>query len=262
MCEANEVANNKKHGFNDIDDVEKWNIRKDATFFHFCDNETVHGFEWNDFPWHVIPKGMLVVADMSSNFCTRAVDWPKYDVVYLGAQKNVGPSGVTFVIVKKTVLAKKPRSDIIYTSNWGLFNSAPNGYFNTPATWPIYMSGLNIAHMIKNGGIPKMAENASIRSKMIYDLLDGSDGFYKNSINKRFRSRTNIIFRVSGGDKELEQKFLKESWALGLVELSGHPAAGGGIRVSMYNAMPIEGAVKLAAFMKDFHAKNSGKAKL
>lgn len=251
MCEVNEVSNNKKHGFNDIDDVSKWNIRKDATFFHFCDNETVHGFEWNDFPWHVIPKGMIVVADMSSNFATRPVDWTKFDVVYLGAQKNIGPSGVCFVIVRKDLLKRKPRDDIIYTSNWSLFNSSPNGYFNTPSTYPIYMAGLNIKHMIKMGGIKKMEENCAIRSKMLYDLLDSSEGFYKNTINKRFRSRTNIIFRINNS-KELEQKFIKEAWDHGLVELGGHPAAGGGIRVSMYNAMPFEGCEKLCKFMKEF----------
>lgn len=157
-------------------------------------------------------------------------------------------------------MKRTPRSDIIYTSNWGLFNKSPNQYFNTPCTWAIYVAGLNIAHMIKEGGIKQMEANAVARSKMIYDIIDSSEGFFINKTNKKYRSRTNVVFRINM-DKALETKFINEAEAQGLVELAAHPSTGG-VRASMYNAMKIEGAVALANFMKEFHAKNGGKAKL
>jgi phosphoserine aminotransferase len=126
MCEANEITTTKKNNYTNVDPTSEWKIRQDATFFHYCDNETVHGFEWNNFPQHVIPKGQFVCCDMISNFASRPVDWSKFDVVYLGAQKNVGPSGLTIVIARHSVIDRKPRSDIICTSNWGLFRGAPN----------------------------------------------------------------------------------------------------------------------------------------
>lgn len=155
LCDANEVATTKVHNFNNLDDVKDWKIKQDATFFAFCDNETVHGFEWaeSSFPFHVIPKGQFVCCDMSSNFASRKVDWSKYDMVYLGAQKNIGPSGLTVVIVRHALMDRQPRADIICTSNWALARKAPNMYHNTPCNFAIYMAGLNIAHMIKEGGI-------------------------------------------------------------------------------------------------------------
>lgn len=172
----------------------------------------------------------------------------------------MGPSGVCFVIVRKDLMNKTPRSDIIYTSNWGLFNKSPNMYFNTPCTWAIYVSGLNIANMIKEGGLKQMEANAVARSSMIYNIIDSSEGFYINKTNKKYRSRTNVVFRINM-DKALETKFVNEAATQGLVELAAHPATGG-IRASMYNAMKLEGAEALAKFMKEFKAKNGGKAKL
>ncbi len=260
LCEANEVTNTKKHNFTNIDPTSEWKVRKDATFFAYCDNETVHGFEWNNFPQHMIPKGQLVCCDMSSNFASRRVDWSKYDVVYLGAQKNIGPSGLTIVIARHSVIDRKPRGDIICTNNWQLARASPNMYHNTPCNYAIYVAGLNIAHMLAEGGIDRQAKKAQVRSSMVYSVIDGSDGFYVNKISKDFRSRMNIVFRVCN-DAALEKDFLTQAHSRGLVELAGHPALGG-IRASLYNAMPIEGAEALCKFMREFQAKHSGRPRL
>ena len=193
-CNAHEVANNVKDKYAFIKPAEEWNIKPDATYFHFCDNETIQGFEFTDFPFHVIPEKQLVVCDMSSNFCSKKINWSKYDVVYAGAQKNVGPAGVCIVIVKNEVLKRTARKDIPLTSDWALFSKAANTFHNTPCCWSIYMCGLNIAHMIEEGGIEKMAEKAAKRSSMLYDYIDNSEGFYSNGINKEFRSKMNIPF--------------------------------------------------------------------
>jgi phosphoserine aminotransferase len=121
---------------------------------------------------------------MSSNFASREVDWEKFDIVYVGAQKNIGPAGLTIVILKKDVLSLEPRKDIVATSNYSLFSKAANMFQNTPSCWAIYMAGLNIKYMLEQGGLPKMKELAIKRSDMLYEYIDGSEGFYKNVVEK------------------------------------------------------------------------------
>jgi len=193
-CAATEVASNVKDKYAFIAPAEEWKFNKDATFFHYCDNETIQGFEFTNFPFHVIPEGQLVVCDMSSNFCSKKIDWSKYDVVYAGAQKNVGPAGVCIVILKNEILKRTAKKDIPLTSDWALFSKAANTFHNTPCCWSIYMCGLNIAHMIEIGGLDEMAARAAKRSSMLYDYIDSSEGFYSNGIHKEFRSKMNIPF--------------------------------------------------------------------
>ncbi len=144
-----ECANNTKDKFWTIDDPSTWKIDPEAKYFHFCDNETIQGFEFQPFPFEVIPKGQLVVADMSSNFCSRPIDWQKYDVVYAGSQKNVGPAGVCITIVRKTLLKNACKKDAPLLCDWPLFDKAANTFHNTPNCWSIYMCGLNIDYMIE-----------------------------------------------------------------------------------------------------------------
>lgn len=253
--EPNEIANNKQYKYAHIDEPSTWKIKEDATFFHYCDNETIQGFEFHQFPFNVVPQGQLLVCDMSSNFCSKPIDWSKYDVVYAGAQKNVGPAGVTFVILKNAILKRKAVKDIPLTSDWVLFSKAANTFHNTPTCWSIYMAGLNLEYMLEIGGLPKMQELAEARSKMLYSYIDNSDGFYSNNVKPEFRSRMNIPFRVKS-DEELEKKFLAQATAAGLLDLAGHRSVGG-CRASLYNAMTIEGVEALVAFMKTFKEANS-----
>lgn len=192
---------------------------------------------------------------MSSNFCSKKVEWEKYDVVYAGAQKNVGPAGVCIVVMKNSVLKRKSVKDIPLTSDWALFSKAANTFHNTPCCWSIYMAGLNIEYMLEIGGLAKMEEMAATRSSMLYNYIDNSDGFYSNGVKHEYRSRMNIPFRVKVDD-ELEKKFIAEATKENLYDLSGHRSVGG-CRASLYNAMTVEGVEALIAFMKKFKVANS-----
>jgi phosphoserine aminotransferase len=248
------VASNKEIKYSSIAPADEWKIKQDATFFHFCQNETIQGFEFKEFPFDKIPEGQLTVCDMSSNFASRKVEWEKFDVVYVGAQKNVGPSGLTIVILKNEILQREPRKDIPLVSNWSLFSKAANMFENTPCCWAVYMAGLNIAYMLEQGGLDKMSEMATARSCMLYDYIDNSEGFYTNGVSKEYRSRMNVPFRVNS-DEKLEKQFVADADAAGLICLSGHKSVGG-CRASLYNAMPLEGVEALVAFMKEFKTKN------
>lgn len=196
---------------------------------------------------------------MSSNICSKPIDWSKYGVVYASAQKNVGPAGVTFVIARNDLISGH-RSDTPYLCEWERQLKGQNMFWNTPCCWSIYVCGLNIQHMLEQGGIPKMQANAIERSRMLYDYIDSSGGYYTNTVDEKYRSRINVPFRVCK-NKTLEAKFVAEATQAGLIGLKGHVTAGG-CRASLYNAMPIDGVRALIDFMAKFKAENPLPAKL
>lgn len=250
LTEVTEVIPPMKE-FNGCPDFSEWTVDKDARYFHFCENETVYGVEFNNFPYEEL-KDQLLVVDMSSNFCTRPIDFTKYGVVYAGAQKNVGPAGVTIVIVREDLLGNV--MDITpAVFDWEQHVKSAGSCFNTPCCWSIYMCGLNIKYMLDKG-LDKIEEECNAKSKLMYDAFEASDGYYTNPVDPKFRSRVNIPFRVKK-DADLEKKFLAEAEAKGLVQLKGHRSVGG-CRASIYNAMPIEGVQALVDFMKEFQAAN------
>lgn len=250
-CTANEVWPDSKGKFNTLPEVSAWNIDKEAAYFHYCDNETIHGVEFQEFPFEAVGD-MTLVCDMSSNMCSRPINWEKYGVVYAGAQKNVGPAGVCVAVIREDLIGhQRPETPLL--CDWKTFSVAPNQFHNTPSCWPIYVCGLNIAHMKKNG-LQHYQDLAAQRSKMFYDFVDASEGYYTNPVDPKYRSRMNIPFRVKSDDA-LETKFLKEAAEHDLIELKGHRSVGG-CRVSVYNAMPIEGVEALISFMKKFQAAN------
>jgi len=195
---------------------------------------------------------MTLVSDMSSNIGTRPIDWEKYGVVYAGAQKNLGPAGTCIVVVREDLIGKQ-RPDTPCLFDWKQFRDAPTKFHNTPACYPIYVTGLNLAHM-KKLGLQHYHELANKRASLLYDYVDGSEGYYTNPVEPKYRSRTNIPFRVKKDDK-LETKFLSEAQKAGLIELKGHRSVGG-CRASCYNAMPIEGVEALIEFMNKFREEN------
>jgi phosphoserine aminotransferase len=249
----NEVANNKELKYTTLAEPADWKIEADAKYFHYCDNETIQGFEFNEFPHEKVPEGQVLVCDMSSNFCSKKIDWSKYGVVYAGAQKNVGPAGICITVVRNDLIGKE-RKDTPMLCNWGVFSKAANTFHNTPACWPIYVCGLNIAHMLEKGGIQAMSDAREKRSQTLYKFIDESDGYYANTVVPKYRSRMNIPFRICSND-ELEAKFIKEAAEIGLIELKGHRSVGG-CRASLYNAMTQEGVDALVAFMGKFKAEN------
>lgn len=252
-CNANEVTDNKSTGYTTVADPSEWNVAPDAKFFHYCDNETIQGFEFKEFPHDKVPEGQILVSDMSSNFMTKAIDWSKYGVVYAGAQKNVGPSGICFTIVRNDLIPGH-RADTPLLCDWETFSKAANTFHNTPSCWPIYMCGLNCAYMLEQGGIPAMKAKAEERSTLLYNYIDSSEGYYTNPVDHQYRSRINVPFRVCA-NADLEAKFISEATAANLTDLKGHRSVGG-CRASLYNAMPIEGVHALIAFMTEFKTNN------
>jgi len=180
---------------------------------------------------------MPVICDMSSEFCSTKVDWDKYAVVYAGAQKNVGPAGVTMVIVREDML-NKSRKDTPLMFDWTILDKAMTGFQNTPCCWAIYMCGLNLSYM-RSRGMDAINEEARAKSGALYKYIDESDGFYQNLVEEQYRSHMNIAFRVNC-DEALETKFVKEGAEANLTDLKGHRSVGG-CRASFYNAMPMEG---------------------
>ena len=222
-------------------------IHKDSKYLYYCDNETIHGVE---FQKPIVTENIPIVCDMTSNFMSRQVNWDHYDVVLAGVQKNLGPAGICSVIMKKSLLKLK-RPDTPILCDWET-NLNAGGFYNTPNVFAVYMCALVLKHM-KPLGLDHYDELARRRSSIIYELIDGSNGFYTNLIDKRYRSRMNVSFKLK--TKEDDVKFCQAAKEEGLLWLAGH-AKYGGCRASMYNAMPMEGVEKLAQFMKKYQDEN------
>jgi len=245
--QVNEVVP-KASKFESIPDKSTWKTSPDATYFHYCDNETIHGVEFPQVPDVKVP----IVCDMSSNILTRPVDVSKFAVIYAGAQKNLGPAGVTIVIIREDLLGN---ASTMCPSVLNYKTCADNeSLYNTPPTFGIYMLGLVLQWAKKHGGIQGMAERSAKKSAALYDLVDGSNGFYVSAVDKSCRSRLTIPFRIRN-DENLEKKFLSSAEKSGMIQLKGHRSVGG-IRASMFNAMEVDEAMKLIDFMKKFMAEN------
>jgi len=259
------VASGKDSRYTTVKAPTSWNIDKNASYIHYCQNETVHGFQFHDqednsFPWNSVGD-LPVVCDMSSDIGSRKVDWNRYGMVYAGAQKNLGAAGVCVVIVREDLLGKQA-PDTPFLLDWDLYNKSQGCNFNTPATYPIYITALNVAHMIKSGGLNHYIDLAQKRSKMIYGFIDNSGGFYSNPVDPKFRSDINALVRIKPDKGEsdktytrLEEKFISEADKAGFKQLRAHSFAPG-MRLSMYNAMPLEGIEALIAFMRQFQTQN------
>lgn len=242
------AATSEAGGFRDIPARDTWQLTPDAAYVHITANETIHGVEFRDTP---DVGDVPLVADFSSSIASEPVDVSKYGVIYAGAQKNLGPVGITIVIIRKDLLerAGQPRADIFnYASH-----AKGESMLNTPPTWNWYMLGLNVKWMLDEGGVAEFARRSAAKSKLLYDAIDGSGGFYRNEVNPAVRSRMNVPFILH--DDALDKPFLSEAKAAGLLALKGHRAVGG-MRASIYNAMPVEGVQALVDFMQDFKQRH------
>jgi len=242
------VADSEPGGFVDIPPRADWRLDPDAAYVHITANETIHGVEFRDMP---DVGDVPLVADFSSSIASEPIDVSRYGVIYAGAQKNLGPVGIAVVIVRRDLLerAGQPRADIFdYRSH-----AARDSMLNTPPTWNWYVLGLTVKWMLGEGGVAEFAARNRIKSQIVYEAIDGSGGFYRNPVAPAARSRMNIPFSLP--DDTLTTRFVAESKQAGLLALKGHKAVGG-LRASLYNAMPVEGAQALAAFMRDFQQRN------
>jgi len=222
-------------------------VSSDASYFHYCSNNTVYGTEWKYIPE---AGNIPLVCDMSSNILSGPLDVSKFGIIYAGAQKNMAPAGVTVVIINKELAGNEHPLTPKLMSYKTMIDT--DSMHNTPPCYSIYMLGLVLKWLEKQGGVEAMAKLKKERSKYLYDVLDDSKMFI-GCAEKEARSDMNVTFKTSS--EELDDKFVKEAKAAGFDTLKGHRAVGG-MRASIYNAMPIEGTQKLAAFMRDFEVKN------
>ncbi|MES5815290.1 3-phosphoserine/phosphohydroxythreonine transaminase [Pseudoxanthomonas sp. Soil82] len=242
------AADGEPGGFRDIPPRQDWSLSADAAYVHITANETIHGVEFRDTPdVGTVP----LFADFSSSIASEPLDVSRYGLIYAGAQKNLGPVGVSVVIVRRALLerAGQPRADIFnYASH-----AARDSMLNTPPTWNWYLLGLTVKWMLEQGGVEEFARRNAAKAALVYDAIDSSRGFYRNEVAVPVRSRMNIPFFLP--DETLTTRFVAESKAAGLLALKGHKAVGG-LRASLYNAMPVAGAQALVAFMRDFQQRH------
>ncbi len=247
FCEVNIAGSGEASGFTTIPAQDELNLNPDAAYLHFTPNETIGGVE---FPYLPDAGDVPLVADMSSNILSRPVDVSKYGIIYAGAQKNIGPAGLTVVIIRDDLIghaaAKTPAM-----FDYGTLAGAGSMY-NTPPTYAWYLAGLVFQMLKRKGGLAAMAETNRRKAKALYDAIDGSD-FYTNPVDTSCRSLMNVPFTLANA--ELDATFLAEAKEAGLVTLKGHRSVGG-MRASIYNAMPEEGVQALIDFMADFEKRN------
>jgi len=249
--DAKAIYDAKSKNYNCIPSASDYNASSEAAYFYYCSNETIQGVQFPTEP--VCPAGVPLICDASSDFLCRPVDLPKYGLLYACAQKNAGPAGVTVVIIRKDLLDRAPEN----LPGYMLYkNHAENdSEWNTPPTFAIYVLG-KIAKWIANdiGGLEAMKSHNQKKAATLYDVIDSHTGFYQGHAEKSSRSLMNVTFRLPSD--ELQAAFLKGAQAQDLGNLAGHRSVGG-VRASIYNAMPMEGVETLASYMQDFVSKNS-----
>jgi phosphoserine aminotransferase len=244
-CDVHIAASSEDKNFSYA--PKNWNLRPDTAYVHYCSNETIGGVEF-----HTVPStgSVPLVADASSHFLSRPLDVSKFGLIYAGAQKNAGPAGLTFVIVRDDLIgqvAKGTPSVMDYKAQ-----AEADSMLNTCPTYSMYVAGLVFKWLKQLGGLPEIEKRNVAKAKLLYDYLDSS-GFFKSVVAKEDRSRMNVPFKLA--DEKLDGEFLKGAEKQGMVQLKGHRSVGG-MRASIYNAMPIEGVQQLVSYMKDFEKKH------
>ena len=246
-CTVNIAASSRASGYTHIPPRESWKLDPNAAYVHICANETIGGVEY-----HFTPEvgDVPLVADVSSNILSRPLDVSKYGLIYGGAQKNIGPAGLTIVIVRDDLLGRSlpvTPSAFDYREQ-----AAADSMLNTPPTYAIYIAGLVFKWIKAQGGLAAMEAHNRAKAALLYDYLDSQD-FYSAPVARDCRSLMNVPFKLR--DAKLDEAFLKGAQARGLVQLKGHRVVGG-MRASIYNAMPLEGVQTLVAYMKDFEKEH------
>lgn len=243
------IGSAEKENFNRLPDPTEMDFDPKAAYLHFTANETIHGLEWAAEPIGL--ANVPLICDASSNIASKPIDVSKYGVIYAGAQKNLGPAGVTLVILRSDLLERVPPKLPVMLDYKLLAES--KSLHNTPPCFAIYMVGLVLKWLKDNGGAAGMARRNAAKATLVYTAIDGSGGFYRGHAQPNSRSRMNVTFRLPS--EELEKKFVKQTEAQGMIGLKGHRSVGG-LRASMYNALPVEAAETLAQFMKEFQRVN------
>ena len=247
-CQVDLVdAKTTKEGRVAVIQASDWKIDPESAYVHFCPNETIDGIEISDLPDTKLP----IVSDMSSNILSRKIDVSRYGVIYAGAQKNIGPAGICIAIVRDDLLDLA--HDLLPSFISYKVLAEKDSMFNTPPTFAWYLSGLVFKWLKEQGGVSAIEQMNIEKAAILYDYIDSSE-FYSNDVHAQNRSRMNVPFQLA--KPELDEAFLKQASERGLVSLKGHRSVGG-MRASIYNAMPIEGVKALVEFMREFAADNA-----
>ena len=246
-CKVNVVADGAASGYTSIPPESIWQRSADAAYLHYTPNETIGGVEF-----HYVPaiRDVPLVADMSSTLLSRPIDVSRFGLIYAGAQKNMGPSGLTLVIVRDDLLGRA-RADTPVVLDYKAM-ADEGSMLNTPPTFSWYVAGLVFDWLKRQGGLTRMAEVNRAKAQKLYDAIDRS-GFYKNPVQQDCRSWMNVVFTLAR--PELDKQFLAGAQAAGLTNLAGHRSVGG-MRASLYNAMPLAGVSALVEFMQEFERNN------
>ncbi|MES2538312.1 MAG: 3-phosphoserine/phosphohydroxythreonine transaminase [Pseudomonadota bacterium] len=246
-CTVNVAASAEDKNFTYVPAQESWKLSQDAAYVHICTNETIGGVEYN---WVPQTGDVPLIADMSSHILSREVDVARYGVIYGGAQKNIGPAGLTLVIVREDLLGHAlPITPSAF--NWKE-QSDNDSMLNTPPTYGIYIAGLVFEWLLAQGGVAAIEQKNIAKAALLYDYLDKS-AFYSSPVAREDRSRMNVPFQLT--NETLDDTFLKGAQQRGMVQLKGHRSVGG-MRASIYNAMPVEGVQALVSYMEEFERKN------
>jgi phosphoserine aminotransferase len=244
VCPVRIAASSADSGYRDIPQRAGWQLDPDAAYVHLTPNETIHGVEFHDIP---DTGGVPIVADMSSTLLSRPIDVSRFGLIYACAQKNIGPSGLVVLIVGRDLLARSPDTlpDILRYDR----HAEHGSMLNTPPTFALYLAGLIFDWLKEKGGLEAMAQINRDKAAALYAAIDGSKGYYRNEVAPAARSWMNVPFQLH--DAALDATFLEEAEDARLAALKGHRVVGG-MRASLYNAMPTEGVEALVAFMADF----------
>ena len=249
IAEVRLEASTESDKFTRVPRQDEIRISPDASYVHMCTNNTIEGTEWNTIP---DTGNVPLVADMSSDILSRPLDVNRFGLIFAGAQKNLGPSGVTVVIIRKDLLERG--SDKIAKILQYRTHAKEKSLYNTPPAFAVYVLGLVVDWIGSQGGAAGIEKINGRKAKLLYDVFDSSS-YYKCPVQKESRSNMNVVFRVAGGDEAVEKKFAKEAEAAGLVGIKGHRSVGG-MRASIYNAVPVEAVEALVSFMREFERKN------
>ena len=247
FCSVNVAASSADRNFSYVPKQAAWKLKADSGYVHITSNETIGGIEYH---WLPDTGGVPLVADMSSHILARPLDVSRFGVIYAGAQKNIGPAGLTIVIVREDLIGQVlPGTPAMLDYK---IHADNNSMYNTPPTYALYIAGLVFQWLKKMGGLGEMEKVNLLKGGLIYEFLDASR-FFTSPVTKEDRSIMNIPFRLK--NDSLDEEFLKQAKARGLTQLKGHRSVGG-MRASIYNAMPVDGVRALVQFMREFEARH------
>jgi phosphoserine aminotransferase len=246
----NVAASTEADKFRRVPRQDEIKFSPDASYVHMCTNNTIEGTQWHTLP---DPGNAPLVADMSSDIASRPIDVKKFGLIFAGAQKNLGPSGATVVIVRKDLAERADKN--LPTLLQYRTHIKEKSLYHTPPTFAIYIIGLVMEWIESEGGISAVEKTNQAKAKLLYDAIDASSGYYVCPVEKSSRSLMNVVFRVGGGDEAIEKKFGAEAAAAGIAGTPGHRSVGG-MRVSLYNAVTLEAVQALVSFMREFQRSN------